>query len=165
MKKHLATLMLLPGLLLAGSVALAAPAADSAITNPRLINPPAFMARYKVWHYSQMVKVGNTIWMSGQVGRRGAKMVDGVAAQARVAFENIRTNLAAAGASLADVVEIMSYHRSLADRDFAAFARVKDEFFPTDYPAWTVVGVSRLADPAALLEIKVIAVIPDKGGK
>ena len=65
--------------------------------------------------------------------------------------------LAEAGGSLADVVELTSYH--LAMDDLHTFATVKAEFFPQDFPAWTVVGVTALALPELLIEVKATAVI------
>lgn len=62
------------------------------------------------------------------------------------------------GASLDDVVELVSYHLDLAD--FAAVATAKAEYFhPDRLPVWTAVGVNALLDPRALLEVKATAVV------
>lgn len=63
--------------------------------------------------------------------------------------------LAAAGLTLDDVVEIVSYHVNLAD--LPAMAEVKAEYLTCDFPAWTAVGVAALAFPGQLLEIKTTA--------
>ena len=55
-----------------------------------------------------------------------------------------------------DVVELVTYH---VDPDFGTFGRVKDEFFPKDYPAWTALGVTALALPALKVEVRATAVI------
>jgi enamine deaminase RidA (YjgF/YER057c/UK114 family) len=81
----------------------------------------------------------------------------GIEAQARIAFENLRRVLAEAGATLADVVELVTYHKSMSD--MAGFSKVKAEFFPSDYPAWTAVGVTELAVPGILVEVRATAVV------
>lgn len=62
-----------------------------------------------------------------------------------------------AGSGLGDVVEIVTYHRNMAD--FYRFATVKSEFFKANYPAWTAVGTADLVNPDAEVEIKVTAII------
>jgi enamine deaminase RidA (YjgF/YER057c/UK114 family) len=82
---------------------------------------------------------------------------EGMSAQARLAFESLKAVLEAAGASLADVVELNTFHTAL-QRDIQAFAAVKDEYFPRHYPAWTAVGVSELAMPGLCIEVRAVAV-------
>ena len=123
----------------------------------KLINPPGTEGMYDSWHFSQAVRVGNQVWVSGQVGIDEKGVGDGIEAQTRAAFRNLVRVLDAAGASLRDVVELTTFHRSMAD--MAAFAKVKDEFFPEDYPAWTAVGVTALALPELLIEIRATAAI------
>jgi enamine deaminase RidA (YjgF/YER057c/UK114 family) len=62
-----------------------------------------------------------------------------------------------AGATLDDVVDLVTYHLTMDD--LPIFARVKSEFFPANFPAWTVVGVTALALPELLIEVKATAVI------
>jgi len=123
-----------------------------------LINPPGTERLYERSHFSQGVRVGDTIWVSGQVGidehmQAGA----GMEAQARLAFENLKAVLSAAGATLADVVELTTFHIDLRG-EMRDFARVKDAYFPADYPAWTAVGVTQLALEPLRIEIRAVAV-------
>lgn len=124
----------------------------------QLTNPPAMAKLAANNHFSSAVRVGDTIWLSGTVGlgpdRRPAA---GMTAQAHSAFEALRSALAEAGATLADVVELTTYHTEL-QRDIALFMKVKDEFFPAKYPAWTAVGITQLSYPGLLVEIRAIAV-------
>lgn len=124
----------------------------------RSINPPPTQALYDAYHFSQATRVGDTIWVSGQVGidadMRPAK---GAEAQARLAFESLKSVLEAAGAGLADIVELTTFHIDLRG-DVAAFGQVKDEFLLEPYPSWTAVGVTQLALPELLLEIRAVAV-------
>ena len=81
--------------------------------------------------------------------------------QVRGAFRNIATTLGAAGASWSDVVEINSYHVGL--RGHADFLlRVAGEFLEPPYPAWTPVGVTELWPPEAVIEIRCVAVVPNR---
>lgn len=123
----------------------------------KLINPAGTEGIYASWHFSQAVRAGNLVWVSGQVGIDEKGIGAGIEAQARTAFRNLARVLDAAGASLRDVVELVTYHRAM--QDMAAFAKVKDEFYPEDYPAWTAVGVTALALPELLIEIRATAAI------
>lgn len=108
--------------------------------------------------FSQAVRVGNQIWVSGQVGMNEKWQVgEGIEAQSKMAFQNLEQVLSHAGATLADIVELTTFHTSMAD--MAAFNKVKAEFIPKDYPAWTAVGVTTLVLPALLVEIRATAVV------
>jgi len=109
------------------------------------------------YHFSQGAVVGNTIYVSGQGGWDAKfQLADNVAAQARQAFKNIETVLKEAGASLDDVVEINSFHLDMDQMN--ATVEAMREAFPRHQPVWTAVGVTRLAMPAMLVEIKAVAV-------
>ncbi len=123
-----------------------------------LINPPGTEKSYQRNQFSQAVRVGNTIWVSGQTGvNEKWQAPEGIEAQARLAFQNLERVLSHAGASLADVVELTTFHTNMAD--IAGFAKVKAEFFTKDFPAWTAVGVTQLVMPSLLVEIRATAVI------
>lgn len=122
----------------------------------RLINPPGTEKTYQRWQYSQAVRVGDTIWVSGQVGMGKQGPADGIEAQTRIAMESLKRVLEEAGAILGDVVELVTYHTDMSD--IAGFSKVKAEFFPSNYPAWTAVGVQALAVPGILLEVRATAV-------
>lgn len=124
----------------------------------RVINTPATQAMYDAYHFAQATRVGNMIWVSGQVGIDPAmKPGKGMEEQARLAFHSLRSVLEAAGATLADVVELMTFHTDLRG-EMAAFSKVKDAFFTERYPSWTAVGVTQLALPELLVEIRAVAV-------
>jgi enamine deaminase RidA (YjgF/YER057c/UK114 family) len=128
-----------------------------------LINPPGTEKIYEKLQFSQAVQVGDTIWVSGQVGMDATGMAgDGIEAQARLAFQNLKYVLESAGSSLDDIVELVSYHTSM--NGIREFGKVKTEFITQNYPAWTAVGVTELVFPKLLVEIKATAVI-DSGQK
>ena len=123
-----------------------------------LINPAGTEEFYNTWQFSQAVRVGDIVWVAGQLGiGENGQMAGTVEEQTRLAFKNLARVLAEAGGSLADVVELVTYHLSVDD--LHTVAAVKSEFFPANYPAWTVVGVAALALPELLVEVKATAVI------
>jgi enamine deaminase RidA (YjgF/YER057c/UK114 family) len=130
-----------------------------------LVNPPGTEGIYRNWHFSQAVRAGDVVWVSGQVGvDRNAQPADGIEAQSRLAFENLARVLDSAGATLADVVELTTFHVDLPG-ELGAFARVKDEFFPKDYPAWTAIGCTALALPPLRVEVRAMAVVGPRKSK
>src|SRR5271169_413952 len=123
-----------------------------------LINPKETQPMYDAFHFSQANRVGDMIWVSGQVGVDDKLTpASGMAAQARLAFEGLKRTLAAAGATLDDVVELTTFHIDLRG-EMEQFDRVKDEYLPRNYPAWTAVGVTQLALPELLVEIRAVAI-------
>jgi enamine deaminase RidA (YjgF/YER057c/UK114 family) len=122
------------------------------------VRPAGSERAYDMLHYSPATRVGDLIWVSGQVGIDAhARPGEGMLVQARLAFENLRTVLAEAGATMSDVVELVTFHTDLRG-DIQEFVSVKDEFIPNNFPAWSAVGVTQLAHPAFLVEIRAVAV-------
>jgi 2-iminobutanoate/2-iminopropanoate deaminase len=109
-------------------------------------------------HYTDAVVAGDTLYVSGivPVDADGAVVGgDDVVAQARQVFANMECVLRAAGATAADVVKITIYLLDVDDRP--KINPVRQEFFGATRPASTLVEVSRLAVPGALLEIEAVA--------
>ena len=124
----------------------------------KLINPAGTEMIYDSMQFSQAVQVGNMMWVSGQVGmNQKFEMAEGIEAQTRQAFINLKKVLNEAGGSLEDIVELVTYHISMSD--MRKFAKVKSEFIPKNYPAWTAVGVKELVLPGLLVEIRATAVL------
>lgn len=124
-----------------------------------IVVPKASQALYDHYHFAPATRVGDTVWVSGQVGvdARG-KPADGAAAQAALAFENLKAVLAETGASLGDVVELTTFHVDIR-ADMQAFSAAKDRYFPSHYPSWTAVGVTALAFDGLLVEVRAVAVV------
>jgi enamine deaminase RidA (YjgF/YER057c/UK114 family) len=113
-------------------------------------------------HFSNGVKVGNTIWVAGQggLGKDGKVVGRGdVEAQTRQALGNVREVLAKAGATLADVVKVTTFITNRAPGMVARYDRVFGEFFPSRCPASTLVEVKSLVLSDMLVEIEAVAVI------
>jgi enamine deaminase RidA (YjgF/YER057c/UK114 family) len=110
--------------------------------------------------FSRALRVGDTVYVSGTVawGEDGKLAGEGdVYAQARQAIANVEKALAQAGASLADVVRTRVYLTDIGRWEEAA--RAHAEAFGEVRPASTMVEVSRLAEPAMLVEIEAVAVV------
>jgi 2-iminobutanoate/2-iminopropanoate deaminase len=107
--------------------------------------------------FSPGVRVGELLLLSGQVALdpKTGKLIDGdVAAQTAQVLENLRTLLAAAGKSLADVARTNVYLTDM--KDFARMNAVYARYFEAPYPARTTVAVAALPLGAAV-EIDLIA--------
>lgn len=108
--------------------------------------------------YAPAVKVGTTLYCAGQVGRTAdLQVIEDPEQQFLAAWENLRQVLAAGGCSFEDVVEMTTYHIDI-NQHMPLFRQVKDSLFPRNTCAWTCIGVSELAKPGLLVEIKCIAV-------
>lgn len=107
--------------------------------------------------FSSAVRVGNLLFLSGQIGvRPGTRELvpGGIEAQTRQTMENIKSVLEYAGSSLDRVVKCTIF---LADMgDYAAMNAVYATFFPQDPPARSAMGASGLAFNA-VVEIECIA--------
>lgn len=95
--------------------------------------------------YSQAVRVGDTVYLSGQIPLdpgTGLLVEGDIAVQARRSFENLKAVCEAAGGSLSDIVRLGLY---LTDLDnFAAVNAVMGEFFKAPYPARSTIEVAGL---------------------
>jgi enamine deaminase RidA (YjgF/YER057c/UK114 family) len=124
------------------------------------INPPG-MSSPKGFAHVVTSTHRTTIHVSGQVAYDAGGAVVGVgdlAVQTRQVYDNIRKALAAAGASMSDVVKTVLFVRDLSPDKAAVIREVRQQFFgPGETPASTMVGVSSLARPELLLEVEAIA--------
>ena len=107
--------------------------------------------------YSQAVRVGDTLYLSGQLGldpATGKFAGQGFEAQARQALENQKAILETSGFSLKDVVQCQVF---VTDMDnYPVFNTIYKEYFTEDFPARAVLEVSRI--PAdGLVEIMMVA--------
>ena len=120
------------------------------------IIPPGMEIIREKFQYAPGLLVDGTLYIAGQVGRDEAlNVVDGTEAQFRQAFENVKKVLTEAGATFDDVVEMVTYHIDM--EELQLFMSVKNEYFGKHVPTWTGVGVTALAMPGLLVEIKCTA--------
>lgn len=129
------------------------------MTNREAIFPANRHALYDVHGYSAAIRSGDLLFVSGQVGSRhdGSPEPD-YSLQVERAFENLKAVLAAAGATLDDIIDVTTFHTD-PEKQFDILLPIKNRYFDTKpYPNWTAVGVNWLA--GFDFEIKVIARIP-----
>ena len=108
--------------------------------------------------YSQAVKAGDTVYLSGQIGLDPAtmNMVEGIDAQIVRVFDNLKAVADAAGGSLADVVKLNIYLTDLGN--FAKVNETMAKYFSQPYPARAAVGVASLPR-GALVEADAVMVV------
>ena len=108
--------------------------------------------------FSEAVRVGETLYLSGQIGIKPGTLElapGGIAGEARQTLENIRTTLETHGYTLRDVVKCTVMLADIAE--WAAFNEVYRSFFAPPYPARSALGASGLA-MGARVEVECIAV-------
>lgn len=111
--------------------------------------------------YSQAVKVGNTIYLSGQIPLVPETMMlhlGSITDHIHQVFSNLRAVAQAAGGDLNDVVKITIFLTDLTH--FSLVNEIMTEYFQAPYPARSTVGVATLPK-GALLEVEAIMVLPD----
>jgi len=95
--------------------------------------------------YSQGIRAGNTVYLSGQLPldpATGQLLAGDMHAQVRQVFSNLAAVAGAAGLTLANAVRVTVYLTDL--KDFAVVNEVMAEFFPAPYPARAAIGVASL---------------------
>ena len=147
---------ILPALLLAACAA----APERAPPAKTIVIPKGMSRAYDDYHYAPAVRVGDTVIVSGIPAGPGATYEARITAM----FERLKLVLEAAGATLADVVEINTFHVEARDTpsfeaEFARFLEIHKRYFPEGYPAWTAVGTTALLAAGAPVEMRVVAVV------
>jgi len=108
--------------------------------------------------YSQAIRAGNTVYVSGQLGLIPATMqlAEGFEAQAVQVFENLKAVAEAAGGSLNDAVKITIFMTDLAE--FAKVNEIMGRYCAQPFPARAAVGVASLPK-GGLIEAEAILVV------
>jgi len=122
---------------------------------------PAGLARPSGFSHAVAVTGGQMVFLAGQIGlgRDGKLVSGGVVAQFEQALANLLTALAAAGGQPGDLVSLTIYIVDLADYQAHAkqIGAVWRRLAGAEYPAVAGVGVARLWDPEALVELQGVA--------
>ena len=108
--------------------------------------------------YSQAVRVGDTVYLSGQIGLDPASgvMAEGFDAQAHCVFQNLRAICQAAGGDLSDIVKLGVFVTDLAN--FARLNEIMAEYFTEPYPARAAVQAAALPK-GALVEADAVMIL------
>ena len=94
--------------------------------------------------YSQAIRVGSTVYLSGQIGLDpySMQLVDGIDAQIRRVFDNLKAVCEASGGSLADIAKLNIFLIDLGN--FQLVNQIMGEYFVQPYPARAALGVASL---------------------
>ncbi len=129
------------------------------LAHVELIQPETM---YRALTYDHGARVGNLLFVAGQVGRDASGELVGPfdpVAQARQAFENLKTILDEAGSDFAHVIKVTTYY--VDSGEVQAITDVRREYFGDHRPPHTGLVITMLGSPEVRFEVEVIAVIPD----
>lgn len=122
------------------------------------IIPAGSEKTYERFHFAPAYRVGDTIYVSGVIGTGAdGRAPEDAAEEFTNAFATLSATLEAAGASLADIVEMTSFHVDM-DTTLGAFMAARDAAMSEPWPAWTAIGCTGLAIPGSRAEVKVTVV-------
>ena len=129
------------------------------MTDREVVFPANRHALYDMHKYSAAIRSGDLLFVSGQVGSREDGSPEPIFEdQVRRAYANLRAVLEVAGCTMADIVDVTTFHTDPEAQLETVFAVRTAEIGDPPYPNWTAVGVNWLA--GFDFEIKVIARIP-----
>ena len=129
--------------------------------NVQYLNPPTLSSPTGYTHVVEVTR-GRTIYISGQVSLDKSGNVVGkgdFAAQTTQVFENLKTALAAAGATFDNVVKVTTFITDMVHRP--ALASIRSKYYGKNPPASTLVQIGKLALEDFMIEIEAIAVVPE----
>jgi 2-iminobutanoate/2-iminopropanoate deaminase len=115
---------------------------------------------YEPFRLAQGYRVGDFLFISGQAAIDASGRIVGVGdfdAQAQQAFENLDRVLRAGGSSLKNVIKVTIFLTDMSN--FDKIVELRGKWFTPPYPADTIVEVSSLYSPEAMIEIEAIAVV------
>ncbi len=115
---------------------------------------------FKKFGYSPAVRAGDFIYVAGQIGLNpDGSMPAEDDTQIINAFDRLEIVLKEAGASLDDIVELVSYHVGL-QKHLGRFVEIKNRYIREPFPTWTILEIAGLARPGLVIEIKAVAYRP-----
>jgi reactive intermediate/imine deaminase len=131
---------------------------EQAMPSKQIIQTPDAPAA--IGTYSQAIRVGDTVYLSGQIGLEPGtmQMAEGIDAQIHQVFQNLRAVSSAADSSFNDLVKLNVYLTDLAN--FAKVNEIMAGYFRQPYPARAAVGVAALPR-GALVEMDGVLVVHD----
>ncbi|MET0239030.1 MAG: RidA family protein [Sphingobium sp.] len=146
-------------ILLAAAAAFVLPATATAKERPAIERMPAVILGGKPLPFSEGVRVGDMLYLSGQVGvGPDGKLPEGIDAQSRIVLDRIGTSLASAGLGWKHVVRCMVMLKDMAD--WPGFNTIYASYIdPQNLPARSAFGANGLA-LGALVEVQCDAHVP-----
>lgn len=124
------------------------------------ITPNSFTPTMGAYSHGMSVGIGNSKWVfvTGQIAmdKEGNVVSSDIEVQTKFVFENIKTILSDAGASIDDVVKAQIFLTDISD--FSKVSPIRNEYFKISEPVSTLVEVSSLVKEGCKIEIEVIAI-------
>jgi enamine deaminase RidA (YjgF/YER057c/UK114 family) len=136
--------------------------------SPNQFLKPETLAPTTAYTHVVVSTPGKIIFISGQVGfdKNGKVVSNDLQGQTKQAFENIKTALAAAGATWDDVVKINWYIKDYKPEMRSMLREIRSAYTNKEHPpASTLVGVTSLASEDILLEVEAMAIVAEKPAK
>lgn len=128
-------------------------------TNPIFATPDGSTI-FKKFGYSPAVRAGDFLYVAGQIGLNpDGSMPANDEGQIVNAFDRLKIVMEEAGASLDDIVELVSYHVGLQNH-LGKFVEIKSRYIREPYPTWTILEIAGLARSGLIIEIKAVAYAP-----
>ena len=114
---------------------------------------------FEKYGYSPAVRAGGLLFIAGVVGfRPDGTIPSSVAEQSELALARTQELLRLEGLTMADLVDVVSYHVDL-EQNLPAFIPAKERYFQKPFPTWTIIGIQALALPELKVEIRSIAAL------
>jgi enamine deaminase RidA (YjgF/YER057c/UK114 family) len=111
--------------------------------------------------YSAAVRSHGHLFIAGTIGRRSDGTIpDDIEEQTEIAIGRIEEILRLEGLDLSALVDVTSYHVDI-HQHLPGFSKVKSQLIAPPYPTWSLIGVSGLASPGLLVEIRATAAYLD----
>ena len=115
---------------------------------------------FKKFGYAPAVRAGDFLYVAGQIGLNpDGTMPENDEGQIVNAFDRLKIVLEEAGASLDDIVELVSYHVGLQNH-LGKFVEIKSRYIREPFPTWTILEIAGLARAGLVIEIKAVAYTP-----
>lgn len=128
-------------------------------TNPIFATPDGSTI-FKKFGYSPAVRAGDFLYVAGQIGLNpDGSMPANDEGQIVNAFDRLKIVIEDAGASLDDIVELVSYHVGLQNH-LGKFVEIKSRYIREPFPTWTILEIAGLARAGLVIEIKAVAYTP-----
>nr|MDT0522297.1 Rid family hydrolase [Streptomyces sp. DSM 41633] len=111
--------------------------------------------------YSAAVRSHGHLFIAGTIGRRPDSTIpDDIEEQTEIAIRKLQEILRLEGLDLSALVDVTSYHVDI-HQYLSGFTKAKSRLIKPPYPTWSLIGVSGLASPGLLVEIRATAGYPD----